>query len=109
MLVPPKAAAAKTRLWNATRAAHVKCVCLVLMLACAAQFHHHHRNGPPPSCEDEQMAELDAHLSKLPVLYAAEMKPVDRELLQEREVDVSRAAAFYGLDISDSHWTYQQI
>jgi hypothetical protein len=55
------------------------------------------------------MAALDAHLSTLPVLDARQMKPADRELLQRRELDVSRAAAFYGLDISDSHWTYQQI
>jgi hypothetical protein len=55
------------------------------------------------------MAALDAHVSTLPVLDAGQMKPADRELLQQRELDVSRAAAFYGLDISDSHWTYKQI
>ncbi|MDQ1693689.1 MAG: hypothetical protein QOH85_1224 [Acidobacteriaceae bacterium] len=81
---------------------------LVLALVCSAQLHHH-RNGPLPPGEDEQMAALDAHLSTLPLLDAGQMKPGDRELLQQRELDLSRAAAFYGLDISDSHWTYQQI
>jgi hypothetical protein len=74
---------------------------------CFAQFHH--RSGPPPPRHDEQVAALNAHLSTLPVLDPAEMKAADRELLQQRELDVSRAAAFYGFDISDSHWTYQQI
>lgn len=37
------------------------------------------------------------------------MSAADRALLEQREVDVSSAAAFYGFDISDSHWTYQQI
>jgi len=33
----------------------------------------------------------------------------DRALLQRRELDVSRAAAFYGFDISDSRWIYRQV
>lgn len=70
---------------------------------------HQHRNGPPPPGEEEKIAALDAHTSKLPVLDAGQMSAADRALLQQREVDVSRAAAFYGFDISDSHWTYQQI
>jgi hypothetical protein len=83
---------------------------LALTLACVApgvaQFH---RNGPPPPGEEEQIAALEAHTSKLPVLDAGEMSTAARMLLQQREVEVSSAAAFYGFDISDSHWTYQQI
>ncbi len=73
-----------------------------------AQFHRH-RNGLPPPGQDEQDAALRAHERTLPVLDPAQMRPEDRALLQQREVDVSRAAAFYGFDISDSHWTYQQV
>jgi hypothetical protein len=85
---------------------------LVLSLACAmpaaAQLHQH-RNGPPPPGEEEKTAALEANTSTLPVLDAGQMSTADRALLQQREVDVSSAAAFYGFDISDSHWTYQQI
>ncbi len=56
-----------------------------------------------------QIAALNAHTYALPLLDAGAMSAGDRSLLQQREQDVSRAAAFYGLDISDSHWTYQQI
>ena len=55
------------------------------------------------------MAALEAHTSSLPVLDAGQMSAADRALLEQREVDVSSAAAFYGLDISDSRWNYQQI
>ena len=85
---------------------------LVLSLAssmpAAAQLHQH-RNGPPPPGEEEKTAALEANTSTLPVLDAGQMSTADRALLQQREVDVSSAAAFYGFDISDSHWTYQQI
>src|SRR3984957_9824698 len=70
---------------------------------------HQHRNGPPPPGEEEKTAALEANTSTLPVLDAGQMSTADRALLQQREVDVSSAAAFYGFDISDSHWTYQQI
>lgn len=85
---------------------------LALYLACAlpvAAQMHRHGNGPPPPGEAEQIAELEAHTSTLPVLEAGEMSAANRELLQQREVEVSSAASFYGFDISDSHWTYQQI
>jgi hypothetical protein len=107
MLVLPRTAAI-SGLSNATRAAQVACLGLLVALACFAQFHRH-PNAPPPPGEDEQMTALSAHLSTLPVLDAGQMKPEDRMLLKHRELDLSRAAAFYGLDISDSHWTYQQI
>ena len=85
---------------------------LAFTLACVvpgvAQLHQH-RNGPPPPGEEEKIAALDARTSKLPVLDAGQMSAADRALLQQREVDVSSAAAFYGFDISDSHWMYQQI
>jgi hypothetical protein len=85
---------------------------VALSLACAmpvaAQLHKH-RNGPPPPGEEEKTAALEAFTSTLPVLDAGQMSTADRALLQQREVDVSSAAAFYGFDISDSHWTYQQI
>ena len=77
-------------------------------LPAAAQLHQH-RNGPPPPGEEEKTAALEASTSTLPVLDAGQMSTADRGLLQQREVDVSSAAAFYGFDISDSHWTYQQI
>lgn len=48
-------------------------------------------------------------MATLPVLDAGEMNAADRTLLQQREIDVSSAAAFYGFDISDSRWVYQQI
>ena len=83
-------------------------LCLACALPVAAQLDRH-RNGPPPPAEEEKIAALDAHTSTLPVLDAGEMSAADRALLQQREVDVSSAAAFYGFDISDSHWTYQQI
>jgi hypothetical protein len=83
-------------------------LCLACALPLAAQLDRH-RNGPPPPAEEEKVAALDAHTSTLPVLDAGEMSAADRALLQQREVDVSSAAAFYGFDISDSHWTYQQI
>jgi hypothetical protein len=83
-------------------------LCLACTLPLSAQLDRH-RNGPPPPAEEEKIAALDAHTSTLPVLDAGEMSAADRALLQQREVDVSSAAAFYGFDISDSHWTYQQI
>ncbi|HZB87792.1 MAG TPA: hypothetical protein VE291_03960, partial [Terracidiphilus sp.] len=79
---------------------------LVCVAPGVAQFH---RNGPPPPGEEEKIAALEARTSKLPVLDAGEMSTAARALLQQREVEVSSAAAFYGFDISDSHWTYQQI
>ena len=85
---------------------------LLLGLACAlpaaAQLHRH-RNGPPLPGNEEKVAALQAHTSTLPVLDAGQMSTADRALLERREVDVSSAAAFYGFDISDSRWTYQQI
>jgi hypothetical protein len=81
---------------------------LACALPAAAQFHRH-RNGPAPASEEEKTAALEAHTSMLPVLDAGQMNTADRALLQRREVDVSSAAAFYGFDISDSRWTYQQI
>lgn len=78
------------------------------MLPCVAQLHRH-RNGPPPPGEEEKIAAMNAQTSTLPVLDAGGMSAADRALLQQREVDVSSAAAFYGFDISDSHWRYQQI
>jgi hypothetical protein len=83
-------------------------LCFACALPAAAQFHRQH-NGPPPPAEEEKVAALEAHSSALPVLDAGEMSAADRALLQQREVDVSSAASFYGFDISDSHWTYQQI
>lgn len=87
-------------------------IALALALLCAApgltQWHRHH-NGPPAPGEDEKIAALDAHAATLPVLDAGEMSAADRSLLQQREVDVSSAAAFYGFDISDSRWVYRQI
>src|ERR1700760_2357312 len=82
--------------------------CLSCALPAAAQFHRH-RDGPPPPSEEEKTAALEAHTSTLPVLDAGQMSTADRALLQQREVEVSSAAAFYGFDISDSHWTYQQV
>jgi hypothetical protein len=67
-------------------------------------------NGLPVPTEAEQEAALNAHMLTLPVRTAAEMTDEDAALLARREADVSRAAAFYGFDISDSHsWTYQQV
>jgi hypothetical protein len=80
----------------------------VCALSAAAQLHRH-RNGPPPPGEEEKVAALEAHTSSLPVLDAGQMSAADRALLEQREVDVSSAAAFYGFDISDNRWTYQQI
>ena len=73
-----------------------------------AQWHGHH-NGPPPPSEEERIAALKARTTGLPVLDAGQMSVADRSLLQQREVDVSSAAAFYGFDISDSRWVYRQI
>jgi hypothetical protein len=81
---------------------------LVCALPTAAQLHRH-RNGPPPPGEEEKVAALEARTSSLPVLDAGQMSAADRALLEQREVDVSSAAAFYGFDISDNRWTYQQI
>jgi hypothetical protein len=83
-------------------------LCFLCSLPLAAQLQQH-RNGPPLPGDDEKVAALEAHTSTLPVLDAGEMSAADRALLEQREVDVSRAAAFYGFDISDSHWAYQQI
>jgi hypothetical protein len=83
-------------------------MCLACGLPGLAQLHHH-RNGPPPPGEEEKTAALEAHTATLPVLDAGQMSETNRALLQQREVDVSRAAAFYGFDISDSRWSYQQI
>jgi hypothetical protein len=83
-------------------------LCVACALPVAAQFHRH-RNGPPPPGDEEKIAALQAHISTLPVLDAGEMSAADRTRLEQREVDVSSAAAFYGFDISNSHWTYQQI
>jgi hypothetical protein len=83
-------------------------VCLTSALPVLAQFHAH-RNGPPPPGDEEKTAALEAQTVTLLVLDAGQMSEANRALLQQRELDVSKAAAFYGLDISDSHWTYQQI
>ena len=82
--------------------------CFVCALPGLAQLHHH-RNGPPPPNEEEKIAALEAHTATLPMLDAGQMSAADRALLEQREVDVSSAAAFYGFDISDSRWVYQQI
>jgi hypothetical protein len=67
-------------------------------------------NGLPVPTDAEQEEALNAHLVTLPLRTAAEMTDEDAALLARREADVSRAAAFYGFDISDSHsWTYQQV
>jgi hypothetical protein len=67
-------------------------------------------NGLPMPRQSEQMAALDKHIVTLPVRTAAEMTDEDAALLNRREADVSRAAAFYGFDISDSvRWTYEQV
>jgi hypothetical protein len=85
---------------------------IALALLCAApgmaQWHRH-RNGPPPPGEEEKIAALDAHTATLPLLDAGEMSTADRSLLEQREKDVSSAAAFYGFDISDSRWVYRQV
>jgi hypothetical protein len=83
-------------------------LCFACALPVAAQLHRH-RNGPTPPGEEEKIAALQEHTSTLPVLDAGEMSAADRTRLEQREVDVSSAAAFYGFDISNSHWTYQQI
>jgi hypothetical protein len=83
-------------------------MCACCMLPAAAQLHQH-RNGPSIPGEEEKIAALEAHTSTLPLLDAGAMSAADRALLQQREVDVSSAASFYGFDISDSHWVYQQI
>jgi hypothetical protein len=94
---------------HGTRVAGVMAaLCFLCSLPLAAQLQQH-RNGPPLPGDDEKVAALEAHTSTLPVLDAGEMSAADRALLEQREVDVSRAAAFYGFDISDSHWAYQQI
>ncbi len=59
------------------------------------------------SSQPENGAEL--RTVSLPVLSPAQMSAADAELLNAREADVSRAAAFYGFDISDTSWSYQQI
>ncbi|HEY3988159.1 MAG TPA: hypothetical protein VGM02_02590 [Acidobacteriaceae bacterium] len=85
---------------------------LALGVACALPVlaqRHRHSNGPPPPGEEEKIAAMEANASTLPVLDAGQMSATSRALLQQREMDVSSAAAFYGFDISDSHWTYQQI
>jgi hypothetical protein len=83
-------------------------LCFACALPVAAQFHRH-RNGPPPAGEAEKIAALQAYTSTLPVLDAGQMSAADRALLAQREVEVSSAASFYGFDISDRHWSYQQI
>lgn len=68
------------------------------------------RKARPLSLQDaEKYAALDAHTFTLPVLDAAAMSAADRQVVQQREADVSRAAAFYGFDISDTRWSYRQI
>ncbi|MGI8772341.1 MAG: hypothetical protein ACR2JE_12990 [Acidobacteriaceae bacterium] len=67
-------------------------------------------NDPPVATAGEQEGALGAHIVTLPVRTAAEMTKEDAALLARREADVSRAAAFYGFDISDSiAWTYRQV
>jgi hypothetical protein len=83
-------------------------LCFACGLPAAAQLHRH-RDGPPPPGEDEKVTALEAHTTSLPVLDAGQMSAANRALLEQREVDVSSAAAFYGFDISDSRWAYQQI
>lgn len=82
--------------------------CFVLTLPALGQFHAHRNRAPLPD-EQEKTAALEAHTATLPMLDAGQMSVADRTLLQQREMDVSSAAAFYGFDISDSRWTYQQI
>jgi hypothetical protein len=96
------------RLGTRAKAALALALCLPCGLPAAAQLHRH-RNGPPPPGEEEKIVALEARTSTLPVLDAGQMSAADRALLEQREVDVSSAAAFFGFDISDSRWTYQQI
>lgn len=92
------------RLWIAGAAVILSA--LVVPSVCGAQTSD---NGATPPGEEEQAAALAQHLTTLPVRDAGEMKAADRDLLQQREMDVSKAAAFYGFDISDSRWSYHQI
>jgi hypothetical protein len=96
------------RLNARVKAALALALCLPCALPATAQLHQH-RNGPAPPGEEEKTAALEARTSTLPVLDAGQMSGADRALLEQREVDVSSAAAFFGFDISDSRWTYQQI
>jgi hypothetical protein len=96
------------RLSARVKAALALALCLPCALPATAQLHRH-RNGPPPPGEEEKTAALEARTSTLPVLDAGQMSAADRALLEQREVAVSSAAAFFGFDISDSRWTYQQI
>lgn len=83
---------------------------LLPISAATAHAADHHGDKHPQSVRDAELsAVLDAHTFTLPVLDATAMSAADRAVLQQREEDVSRAAAFYGFDISDSHWTYHQI
>jgi len=86
---------------------------LLLLLACGltatAQQARAHRDGPRPATAEEKAATLEAHTVTLPVLEAGQMSAANRTLLEQRELDVSRAAAFYGFDISDSRWVYRQV
>lgn len=98
--------ARRTRLRSA-RLAAIAALVAALAPALYGQLHRHHTTSAPP---DEQQADaLRAHESTLPVLDATQMRSEDRTLLQQRELEVSRAAAFYGFDISDSGWSYQQV
>jgi hypothetical protein len=45
----------------------------------------------------------------LPVLTPAQMSAADAALLNAREAEVSRAAAFYGFDLSRADWKYEQV
>ncbi len=77
---------------------------LLSVPACHAQAN----DGPPPTPTQQEDA-LEVHTVSLPMLSSAEMSEEDAALLNARQADVSKAAAFYGFDISDQSWTYQQI
>ena len=97
----------RAHLWRLLR------LSLLTLLAMLAAVPHapaqERRSRPIPARDVDKYAALDAHTYTLPVIDAGAMSPADRERLQQREADVSRAAAFYGFDISDSHWSYRQI
>ena len=89
---------------------------LLAVLLCAVtvfgsrSYAEHRRGKHTLSPEDTaKYAALDAHTYMLPVLDAASMSAADRASLQQREAEVSTAAAFYGFDISNGHWAYRQI
>jgi hypothetical protein len=62
-----------------------------------------------PNAVPDTAASASIPTAGLPVLSPEAMSAADAALLNAREADLSRAASFYGFDLTRTDWKYQQV